>query len=269
MFGRMGAGEFGRMGRPKGMVGAGVSYSAEALAIFAAFTTPPSTARKALIDACVVSLKTAGVWSKLDALYMFAAADSQAALINWKNPGTYNATAVNSPTFTADHGFTGASTKYIDSNFNASTAVGSLYTRNSACLFGWSLTAAQSDGGLVGLSGAQAQNIYPRYTDNSCFIDVNDVSSVTVAVATGAGMTLGSRTASNAVSGYRDGSSIGSSANASAALKNFDMLFLQDQSTYYTGVIACGGCGAGLVAGEVLAHYNALHTYLQTVAGVA
>ena len=92
----------GLLGNGQGTVGAGSSYDAATEAIAAAFTTPPTTARKDLIDAAVVALKAAGVWAKLDALYAFAAADSQAAMINWKHPGTYNATEVNAPTFTAD-----------------------------------------------------------------------------------------------------------------------------------------------------------------------
>ena len=72
-------------------------YDAATEAIAAAFTTPPTTARKNLIDAAVVALKSAGVWTKLDALYLFAAADSQAAIINWKAPGTYNCDARSMP----------------------------------------------------------------------------------------------------------------------------------------------------------------------------
>src|SRR5262252_6152224 len=74
------------------------AYDSASLAIFAAFSTPPDTTRKGVIDTCVRALKSAGVWTKLDVLYLFAAADSQAARVNWKNPGTYDGTATNSPT---------------------------------------------------------------------------------------------------------------------------------------------------------------------------
>jgi hypothetical protein len=114
-------------------LGGSSTFSAEALAIFAAFSTPPDAARKTAIDTYVVALKSAGVWTKLDVLYAFAAADSQAALINWKNPGTFNGTLVGSPTFTADRGFTcpGLSVNYVSSNFVPSSAGGN-FVQNSA-----------------------------------------------------------------------------------------------------------------------------------------
>ena len=40
-----------------------------------------------LIDKAIGQLKMAGVWGKLDALYLLAAHTSQAALVNWKAPG--------------------------------------------------------------------------------------------------------------------------------------------------------------------------------------
>ena len=54
----------------------GASYDASAQAILA-FSTPPSDARKALINAYVVGMKADGVWSVLDVLYVRAAADGQ------------------------------------------------------------------------------------------------------------------------------------------------------------------------------------------------
>lgn len=94
-------------------------FDADAQAIFGAFTTPPDDTRKGLINAYVLALKAGGVWNSLDGLYVFAAADSQAALINWRNPGTHDATLVNAPTFTQDRGFTGNGTNsYVNSNFN-------------------------------------------------------------------------------------------------------------------------------------------------------
>src|SRR5690606_35810663 len=96
-------------------------------------TTPPTRARQLLINTTITNLIAAGLWPKLDVLYLLAAADEQAARLNWKNPGTFTCTAVNSPTFTADRGFAGdGSTSYLDTNFNISSASGRLYEQNSA-----------------------------------------------------------------------------------------------------------------------------------------
>lgn len=107
------------------------SYCAEALALFARMTTPPTTTRKDEINTLIVGLKTAGIWSKMDAMYVLAAADEQAALLNWV-ADTNNATAENSPSFVADSGFAGnGSTSFINTNYNPSTD-GVHYEQNSA-----------------------------------------------------------------------------------------------------------------------------------------
>ena len=94
------------------------TYCAEAMALFARMTTQPTDARKTVINTFITSLKTAGVWSKLDAMYVLAAADQQAALLNWI-ADTNNATAENSPSFVADSGFkSDGSTSWVNTHYN-------------------------------------------------------------------------------------------------------------------------------------------------------
>jgi hypothetical protein len=87
-----------------------VSYDSDAAAIFAAFSIAPTPARKAIINAYIVGLKADGIWPLLDLLYLMAAADSQAGTINWKSPASFGLIGVNSPSFTADRGYTGNGT---------------------------------------------------------------------------------------------------------------------------------------------------------------
>lgn len=96
------------------------AYCPEALALFARMTTQPTDARKTVINTFITSLKTAGVWDKLDAMYVFAAANQQAALLNWI-ADTNNATAENSPAFTADEGIQGNGTNSYDNTFTNCT----------------------------------------------------------------------------------------------------------------------------------------------------
>src|SRR6056297_1810555 len=68
--------------------------------------TLPSAGQQTLQNQLVVDLKTAGVWSKLDAFSVFATdGDSDFALIDWIRLITQ--TAVNSPTFTTNQGYQG------------------------------------------------------------------------------------------------------------------------------------------------------------------
>jgi hypothetical protein len=79
--------------------------------------TLPSINQRSLQQQLLIDLKDAGIWSKLDTFAVFATdGDSDFALIDWKRLIQY--TAVNSPTFTTNQGFTSNGTSsYILSNF--------------------------------------------------------------------------------------------------------------------------------------------------------
>jgi hypothetical protein len=239
--------------------------------IFAAFTTPPTPARQTLIQNAVASLMTAGVWDKLDALYMFAAADAQAAKVNWKNPGTYNASEVLAPTFTADQGFTGASTKYLDSGFNPTTAPTPQFVQNSAAFFAWSLTdidAATAIFGPATATGSGESMLFPR-SAGTVNLYINQGSNSTLANTDGSGFfTVVRRAASgaSAIEVYRNTTSLGTGSIASVAPANQSFAFLKrGAAAFWTGQVAAGGFGSQLSAGEQLAAYNTLRTYLTGV----
>ena len=100
--------------------------------------TLPSAGQQIIQNQLVSDLKAAGVWAKLDVLYVFANDGGQDfATLNWKNPSAHQATLVNSPVFTSNVGFTGNATNaYIDTNFNPATQ-GVNYTLNDAGRFGY------------------------------------------------------------------------------------------------------------------------------------
>lgn len=121
-------------------------------ALFAAMTTPPSDARKTLIDTMIVALKAAGIWTKLDVLWVMAAADAQAGNLNWKNPGSQTLTPTNT-TFTADRGQAGnGTTAHIPTGVNFAT-LGGNYTLNSA-QFGICINVAQTTDAALMVSGS-------------------------------------------------------------------------------------------------------------------
>jgi hypothetical protein len=93
--------------------------------------TLPSASQQLLQNQLLVDLKNGGIWAKLDTLAVFATdGDEDFALIDWKRLSQF--TAVNSPTFTTNVGFSGNGTSaYVDTNFNPSTS-GVNYTLNNA-----------------------------------------------------------------------------------------------------------------------------------------
>lgn len=97
--------------------GAEPSFDPDAEALIARFAVQPDEDRKILIDETIVALKNAGIWDKMEVLYILAAHDGQAARQNWK-ADAFNATAYNSPAFAVDRGYTGdGSSSYLDSGF--------------------------------------------------------------------------------------------------------------------------------------------------------
>jgi hypothetical protein len=254
----------------------GVGYTfvnAEASALVARFTTPPTIARKALIDTLVGALKTAGVWSKLDALWLLAAADSQAARQNWI-ADQYNLTAVASPTFTADRGYTpdGASS-YLRTGFNPSTASSPKFVQNSASLGFYSLTnsatASQNMGNSINV-------VLPRNSGNST-IRINNIgtsSSTADGLSTDSSGYFAGLRADGATERLRrnNGQRL-SAAKASATVANSEFLICGRNSDGAGGITlsasvlqsAMGFIGSNLTDGESDSFHAATLTYLQAV----
>jgi hypothetical protein len=244
------------------------TYCGEAVAFFQRLVTQPSVARKNLYNAVVSSLVAAGVWPKLDVLYIFAAADLATALTNLARPN-YGATAINSPTFTTDIGITGASTKYIATGFNPTTAASPNFTPNSASLFAWGDQASGNAGALAGYASSFLTQLYARWTDGKFYGAVNRSGQLAATNASGAGLATIVRSSSNAETGYFNSTTVGSDAVAAATQPSDTIAFLSNGGNCYTGTVYCGGFGSALSSPDVIALYNALHVYLHAVAGIA
>ena len=101
----------------------------------------------------MLGLKSSGAWAKLDLFYVLAtnATSATDALVNWKS-GFPTGTLINSPTFTANQGFTGnGGNAYIDTNFDPTTS-GVNYTQDNASryFFPYAFNGAGPMDGLVG-----------------------------------------------------------------------------------------------------------------------
>jgi len=118
--------------------GGAEQFCAEYQAVYDAMTNPPDADIAIQQDIMVRALVAGGVWTKLDIFYLFAQqsnADGE-ALINWINPGTFDATLVNAPAFASLEGFTGdGASAYINANWNP-TSHGVNYTLND-CAAGY------------------------------------------------------------------------------------------------------------------------------------
>lgn len=170
--------------------------------------TAPSSGQQTLQNTLVTDLKTAGIWNKLDALYIMANDGSREfGRLNWASPSTFELSEVNSPTFTSNQGFsatftanqstldTGINMGVDTTQFNQSTLNGSFG--------GWAyITKTPSGQALMGdlldinnIRGGSADSIFGARagvstlvtglyhmngdgTDSSQYINGSQVSSV-------------------------------------------------------------------------------------------
>lgn len=251
--------------------GKSIRYSAEATALFGRMTTQPNAARKALIDAIYTAGKQDGWLTKLDGLWIMAAHDAQAARLNWVST-SFNLTAVASPTFTVDKGYkSDGAAAYLDTNFNPTTASSPKYLQDSASMFVFPYEdVAQSinDMSLIGsnfslLTTRNASDQFQARSNYSAY------SAMSFAATNSKVMAGWSRTTSSLTTAYRDGASVGTSPNPSAALISGNIGLLRGAgASFTTRGLAMACLGAGLTAGDVSAANTAIKSFLQTIGAV-
>jgi hypothetical protein len=127
--------------------------------------------------------------------------------------------------------------------------------------------------GATGTTGPAQFTIFPFSAASLMVGRVNDVGVGAGTPGGSSGWFVANRTGASAVAAYRNNVSVFSASTAAVALP--------DRSIFIGGAnagslasassdgIAAASIGAGLTAGDMTALYNAVHTYLQAVAGVA
>lgn len=222
-----------------------------------------SSTRRTLVDALISGLKSDGVWTKLDRLWLFAAENATSALVDLK--AGVAATAVNSPSFSTNNGYTGnGSSSYIDSNYNPTTNATN-FVQNSGCAFGWSNTAGVDGGGLLGQSSVSIA-IVPEYTDSNCYWGINTpANESTGGLGDGTGLWLANRSGASAEQLYRNGSSVATGTVTSQAVQNQNLFALRVADIYSARQCCCLGVGGSLNATEQGNLYNRLRTYMTAV----
>jgi hypothetical protein len=259
--------------------GGGGGHSAEAIAFLArtsGLDTTHTNAYYGLIDGLVSD----GVWSKFDVLRIYATQDSATALLNLIS-SSYAAITHGSPTFTADRGFTGvngSTSVYIDSQFNPTAngqGGGGQYGQDSNHISAWSVNNVQSQVVMGVNAGSTRQTNMNLFNsgDNKAYFRSNidpGTADLNVVVSDSLGHYIANRSASNAVQGYKNGSSIVTGSNASTSLPNSNVFDLAQNSG---GSAANGGSwqvaatsmGSSLSSTNASNFYSRLRTYMTAV----
>jgi hypothetical protein len=243
------------------------AYQAETETIADSFSTAPTTARKRTIDRCVRRLKAAGVWDKATML-LPAGLDEDASLTNWKDGS--KATKVGSPTFSANDGWTGATTTgYINTGINANTL-----SQNDLGIYVWSQTTTVSSNTDAGCTNSSSQGVTVSVnrTDNSIGCRVASAFSALCDAddSDGYGMSGASRFDSTNMTGNRNGLQKLTAAQASVALPSLNIYYCTNNgngtaSTTPGRKLAFLYLGKGLTELQVREMTGAIGEYLDAI----
>jgi hypothetical protein len=244
------------------------SYT-DAERVFRAFQNAPTAARQALISTLIDALKAATTWDTFDMFHMEAAADRQAAKVNWRKPGFGDLIEVDGAnlTHTADRGFTpNGSSSYL------STGVGpnalARYLQDSGHLGGYVNEAGNGDA-VWGRASASTPNfINPRSTAGGTFQGrINGTSAISFAIASPLGHSEVVRRVSTTIILFRDGAEVANGASTSAARDSEALLIGRTGTTFSTCRIGCTHIGGQHSDQQVADTEDAILAYLTAVGG--
>lgn len=241
-------------------------YLPQTRAWIAACAIRPAPARIQLVNTLINRLLTAGIWQRLDLLYLLAAADTQCSLINIRNPGAFTAVPVNAPVFTADRGWAGdGATSYLRTQYTPSTN-GANFALDDASLWLWGVQDVQDASSDIGNAGNPRASVQFRSTTNTMGLRVNDNSADAVSNTIGNGFAGGQRRGSADKRRWLNGSQLGATlTTASTGLPSLEQWICGVNnagfSTRQIGAAAWGASLSGIEAG----FYDAMLAYMQGV----
>jgi hypothetical protein len=257
-----------------------VSYYAEYDVVYDAFSAPPSSAIATIQEALVYSLDTmdfaggASVWDRMDVFEVYASQNSTDALINWFNPGTFDADNVSATAFTTSEGFTGDGVAdYISTNWiPSSDAIN--YAQNSGTIgiYLRDATTEASGGHACGYrnTGANA-NMVLAVNDGAGAATwrINSASAVyeNSANAATAGFYLVTRRGATDSEFYKNGTSVEADDQASLGLPpvEFHVLKSNGTSVFTTHQVSIFFVMNGITDAEATAINTVIETFMDAL----
>jgi len=232
----------------------------------------PDATREGHLRTFIDSVFTAGGWTKMDLLYLLVGHADAATRINLVNPGTYDLTKVNTPTFTADGGWTSAASSYLDSGFNPSTAAGRKLAQDDVSYGFATLTDAADSNNVKALGGVANMRTMPRRATGGDWIMYGGSTTVNVIVSanTGKGLYGMSRSAAGSYTPQKNGVAQASVGQTSTAPTNANFLILTSDGTNLTSKqVALGFVGQAISDAEHTALWNAYVAFMTAIGSSA
>jgi hypothetical protein len=249
---------------------AGSSYDTDAQAFFTAASIANSTQQGA-VNQLVLDLKSAGIWTKMKALYPFVGGTSTTHKWNLKDPrdldAAFRLTFPNGATHSANGVDWNGTNQYARTFLSPATSLAaasahiSYYSRSN-------INRAESDMGIDGDPGIDLQIGYQNGGRTKMFGSTNGTTTQ-ITVSDTRGFFLSSRISTTSLTFYRNGTSIatqtGSSTTAITTLTG-DIFIgsLSAGGTVYlptTKQCAFASIGSGLTSTEVTSFQTAVNTF--------
>lgn len=222
--------------------------------------TLPSLSQQILQNNLLSTLKTAGIWAKLDTFALFATnGSSNFALIDWKRLTQY--TAVNSPTFTTNQGFqSNGTTSFIHTNYNP--AIDNVnYQLDNASRYMWNQAVSAGSRFFDGNENSNSNHIYSNNSNVHKINTTNNLSAIVLLNTTGL---IGiNRTSSTDVELFDDTTQFSRTAT-STGIQDDSQWISRSANNYGTQRTSMYLMGASLVA-ENTDLYNAMNTYMTSI----
>lgn len=245
-------------------------FSYETLAVIQRATTEgytlPDFKTKVAIDLLIKSMKSAGVWTKLDVYYEFSYNNTglqNFSKINWRKPSGSLLVTGGTPLFTVNGWEGNGSNGFLDTMFNPTTA-GQIYSQNNASrgTVVYKLGGAGSISTIDSSGDTSAGELLRNLSDTTKRINQGNGNTAANIDFTGTGFTLMCRDNSTAVRGIKKAVETSTTAT-SAANTNFNIHLLRRATTFSTLGISNYFLGSTITFAESQLMRTGYNSYLQ------
>ena len=219
------------------------------------------------IDSLVLDLKTAGIWTKMKAIYPFVGGTATTHKYNLKDPQDTNAAFRLSFSGGWTHSANGALPNGTNAFADTFLVPNTSLLLNSTHISGYVRNNVIVNAPIISSENASTFNnglyIWPKFTSNDYSVRINDDTSANGAALDSRGFHLATRTASNVKKYFRNNVSVFSLTTASTAL-NSSSIYIgasRNNANFGTHQTAFNSIGEGLSDPEASAFYTAIQTF--------
>jgi hypothetical protein len=254
------------------MNGIFVPSSAATATLLAALSGSYSKSLKQAWDDAIGASEADGSWADFDVLYPIgaipgtASANADDSRINWKNPGTFNLAAVNSPTHGNGYWQGDGSSSRLRTGYTPSTH-GVKYLQDDASLWMWSLTSDLLT--IVDIGNSQLSPfslVWCRFTGDIVIGRVNNSTNVVgSSITDGSGLICVQRRGAIDARIFKNGTQLGTNATASVGRPTQEQWICGANNASFSTRKTCFAAWGASQAGRE----SAIHSRWQTVFSAA